>query len=166
MFYWVHVWGICWSIHSKGSFVEKEIGHYPSTMWPGVIDHENGSIPDCCSTRDRNRSEDLIPISMSRQCSIPDDVQVDAAIDRHTGPDHNSASAKSDIFVHICRIFPSSTFSSADDLPIIRLYTKAGLVREEHVAPLSSSPSEMLLRILPSTFCRQHGGPLLMKHKP
>ncbi|GBL96619.1 hypothetical protein AVEN_207786-1 [Araneus ventricosus] len=57
---------------------------------PGVIDHGNGFIPDCCIVRDHNRSEDLIPISLRSQCSIPDDVQVGAAIDKHTGPDHNS----------------------------------------------------------------------------
>ncbi|GBM87625.1 hypothetical protein AVEN_168429-1 [Araneus ventricosus] len=63
-------------------------------MWPGVIDHENGFTPDCCSIRYHNRSEDLIPISLSRQCSIRNNVQVGATIDRQTCPDHNSAFAK------------------------------------------------------------------------
>ncbi|GBN14520.1 hypothetical protein AVEN_13742-1 [Araneus ventricosus] len=125
-----------------------------STMWPGVIVHENEFIPDFCSVRDQNRSEDLIPISLSRQCSIPDNVQVDAVIDRHTGPDHNSTSAKSDTFVHKLfralnyfghTIIPSATFSPDDNRPTFRLNTKVGLIREEHVAPLSSYPSEMLL---------------------
>ncbi|GBM32326.1 hypothetical protein AVEN_224713-1 [Araneus ventricosus] len=38
--------------------------------------------------------------------------------------------------------------SQDDNPPIVRLYTKAGLVREEHVAPLSSSSSEVLLCLL------------------
>ncbi|GBM75752.1 hypothetical protein AVEN_151517-1 [Araneus ventricosus] len=46
--------------------------------------------------------------------------------------------------MHKCRIIPSATFSPNDNPPIGRLYTKAGLFRKEHVAPLSSSPSEML----------------------
>ncbi|GBM48396.1 hypothetical protein AVEN_1124-1 [Araneus ventricosus] len=116
-------------------------------MWPGVIAHENGFIPDCCSVRDHNRSEDLIPSLLSRKCSIPDKIQNGVAIDRLTIPDHNCVSTKWDTFVRKCRIIPSATFSSDDNPPIVRLHTKAGLVREEHVAPLSSSPSEMLLSL-------------------
>ncbi|GBN42474.1 hypothetical protein AVEN_32437-1 [Araneus ventricosus] len=59
--------------------------------------------------------------------------RVGAVIDRHTGSNHNSA--KSGIFVHKFRIIPSATFSPDDNPTIFRFYTKAGLVREEHVAP-------------------------------
>lgn len=40
-------------------------------MRPGVIVHENEFILDCCSVRYHKMSEDLIPISLSRQCSSP-----------------------------------------------------------------------------------------------
>ncbi|GBN27233.1 hypothetical protein AVEN_210725-1 [Araneus ventricosus] len=60
-------------------------------MWPCVIVHENRFIPYCCSVRDHNRSEDTH--RGHNDLYIPDNVQVGVAIDRHTGPDHNSASA-------------------------------------------------------------------------
>ncbi|GBM77341.1 hypothetical protein AVEN_2174-1 [Araneus ventricosus] len=89
MFYWVHVWGICWPIHSSYSFVEKKIVHYPSTMWPGV----SGLI-----------------VPENRLWRIP--AAYGTTID--------------------------------DNPPNVRLYTKAGLVREKDVTPLSSSPYEIL----------------------
>ncbi|GBN42135.1 hypothetical protein AVEN_198051-1 [Araneus ventricosus] len=66
----------------------------------------------------RYRDEDLIPITLSRQCSIPDNVQDGLVIDRHTGPDHNSAYAKCDTFAHKCKIIPSATFSADHNPPL------------------------------------------------
>ncbi|GBN33738.1 hypothetical protein AVEN_265696-1 [Araneus ventricosus] len=82
---------------------------------------------------------------------------------RYTGPEYNSTSAKSDSFVHKCRIIPSTTFSPDDNPPIVRLYTKVGVFREEHIATFSSSQFEMLLC---PTFCGKQGGQLVMKHRP
>ncbi|GFX84032.1 hypothetical protein TNCV_4858401 [Trichonephila clavipes] len=37
--YWIHVWRTRWPFHSYDSFLEKEILHQVSTMWPAVIVH-------------------------------------------------------------------------------------------------------------------------------
>ncbi|GBM55879.1 hypothetical protein AVEN_2575-1 [Araneus ventricosus] len=131
-------------------------------MWSSVIAHENGLIPDCCSLKDHDSSEDLIPISLSRQCSIPDNAQFGVAIDRHTDPDHNFTSAKSCAFAPQCRIIQSVTFSPDDNLLNFMFYTKAGLVREERYAP-ESRPNPICSR---PTFYGHLGDPLLMEHRP
>ncbi|GFU33355.1 uncharacterized protein NPIL_4441 [Nephila pilipes] len=94
---------------------------------------------------DYNRSEVLIYISLSRHCSTPNNVQIrGGGIYRHTGLDNHFAIIKSSTLVQKCKIIPSTTFSPDDNPTIDVLYTKMGLVREEHVASISPSLSEML----------------------
>ncbi|KAF8783471.1 hypothetical protein HNY73_013628 [Argiope bruennichi] len=41
-------------------------------MWSGVIVHENEFIIDGCNVKNRNGTDDLIPISLRRSCPTPD----------------------------------------------------------------------------------------------
>ncbi|GBM10993.1 hypothetical protein AVEN_1328-1 [Araneus ventricosus] len=39
-------------------------------MWPDIINHENGFIPNFCSVRDHSKAEDLIPMLLSLSVSF------------------------------------------------------------------------------------------------
>ncbi|GFV32569.1 hypothetical protein TNCV_4744521 [Trichonephila clavipes] len=90
----------------------------------------NEVISDCCSVRDYNRSEDLIPISASCQRSISNDVEVCAPVNGDFTIHQHSLTAKSDTFVHERRIIPTATVPPDETTPIIPMNRKTGLVRK------------------------------------
>ncbi|GFW97534.1 hypothetical protein TNCV_880311 [Trichonephila clavipes] len=99
-------------------------------MWPAVIVHINEVISDCCSERDYNRSEDLIPISESSQRFISNDVEVCEPVNGDASIHQHSPTAKSDTFVHERRIIPTATVPPDENTSIIRMNRKTGLVRK------------------------------------
>ncbi|GFV72565.1 uncharacterized protein TNCV_4084651 [Trichonephila clavipes] len=115
-------------------------------MWSAVIAHKNEVISDCCSVRDCNRSEDLIPISTRSRRSISNDVEVCAPVNGDATIHQHSPTAKSDTFVHKRRIIPTATVPPGENAPIIRMNRKTGLVRKkEHCSIHFSSSSHALL---------------------
>ncbi|GFW88031.1 uncharacterized protein TNCV_217031 [Trichonephila clavipes] len=98
------------------------------------INHQS----DCCSVRDYNRSEDLIPISASSQRSISNYVEVCAPVNGGATIHQHFPTAKSDTFVHERRIIPAATVPLDENTPIIRMNRKMGLVRKKNIAPFIS----------------------------
>lgn len=80
--------------------------------------------------------EDPIPISQNHLYTTLDNLQVVEATDKNTGTGYPSPSAKLDTSMHKTSIIPRISFSTDQNLRIVKLLTKAGLVREEHVALL------------------------------
>ncbi|GFV42623.1 uncharacterized protein TNCV_842931 [Trichonephila clavipes] len=119
-------------------------------MWPAVIVHKNEVISDCCSVRDYNRSENLIPISTSSRRSISNDVDVCAPINGDVIIHQDSPTTKSDTFVHERRIIPTATVPPDENTPTIRMNRKTGLVRKKNIAPFISPPVHMLCCPLPA----------------
>ncbi|GFX81858.1 uncharacterized protein TNCV_2570581 [Trichonephila clavipes] len=119
-------------------------------MWPTVIVHKNEVISDCCSVRDYNRTEDLIPISAKSRRSISNDVEVCAPVNGDAIIHQHSSTAKSDTFVHERRIVPTATVPPDENTPIIRMNRKIGLVRKKNIAPFISPPVHMLCCPLPA----------------
>ncbi|GFW14686.1 hypothetical protein TNCV_1561491 [Trichonephila clavipes] len=110
------------------------------------VEHAGHSIRTTISSKRKSstRSEDLIPISASSQRSISNDAEVcepangDATLHQH------SLTAKSDTFVHERRIIPTATVPPDENMPIIRINRKTGLVRKKKIAPFISAPVHML----------------------
>ncbi|GFX40725.1 hypothetical protein TNCV_1218481 [Trichonephila clavipes] len=87
-------------------------------------------MSDCCSVRDYNRSEDLIPISVSSQRSISNDVEDCALVNGDATIHQHSPTAKSDTFVHERRITSTATVPPDENTPITRMNRKTGLARK------------------------------------
>lgn len=113
-------------------------------MCLSVIVYQNEFIHDCCSVKPHNRPV-IIPISLSRPYFIPDNTQVSAAFDKHTGSNHRSDFAKSGTFVIISGLFPVPRSLQIVNRLLPGCILKRGLNNKEHVAPLIRFPSEMLL---------------------
>ncbi|GFX35874.1 uncharacterized protein TNCV_3658611 [Trichonephila clavipes] len=113
-------------------------------MWPAVIVHKNEVISDCCSVKDYNMTEDLIPISASSRRSISNDVEVCAPVNGDATIHQPSPTAKSDTFVHECKIIITATVPPEENTPIIRMNRKTGLVRKKYIALFISPPIHML----------------------
>ncbi|GFV43036.1 uncharacterized protein TNCV_3680611 [Trichonephila clavipes] len=107
-------------------------------------------MSDCCSVRDYNRSEDLIPISASSQRSISNDVEVCAPVNGDVTIHQHSSTPKSDTFVHERRIIPTATVPPDENTPLIRINRKMGLVIKKNIAPFISPPVHMLCCPLPA----------------
>ncbi|GFW59574.1 uncharacterized protein TNCV_3222251 [Trichonephila clavipes] len=115
-------------------------------------EHAGHSIRTIPSSKRKSftRSEDLIPISVSSQRSISNDVVVCAPVNGDATIHQHSPTAKSDTFVHKRRIIPTATVPSDENTPIIRMNRKTGLVRKKNIAPLISPPVHMLCCPLPA----------------
>ncbi|GFV74491.1 uncharacterized protein TNCV_5129331 [Trichonephila clavipes] len=96
------------------------------------------------------RSEDLIPISVSSQKSMSNDVEVCAPVSGDATINQHSSTAKSDTFVHERRIIPTATVPPDENTPIIRRNRKIGLVRKKNIAPFISPPVHMLCCSFPA----------------
>ncbi|GFW26294.1 uncharacterized protein TNCV_4423411 [Trichonephila clavipes] len=77
------------------------------------------------------RSEDLIPISASSQRSISNDVEVCAPVNGDATIHQHSPTAKSDTFVHECKMIPTAKVPPDENMPIIRMNRKTGLARKK-----------------------------------
>ncbi|GFV63699.1 uncharacterized protein TNCV_4692471 [Trichonephila clavipes] len=91
------------------------------------------------------RSEVLIPISASSQRSISNDVEVCAPVNGDATIQQNSSTAKSDTFVHERRIIPTATVPPDENMPIIRMNRKMGLIRRKEHCSIHFSSSHALL---------------------
>ncbi|GFX47125.1 hypothetical protein TNCV_2747021 [Trichonephila clavipes] len=115
-------------------------------------EHASHSIRTIPSSKKKSstRSENLIPISASSQRSLSNNVDICAPVSEDATIHQHSPTTKSDTFVHERRIIPTGTYRPDENMPIIRMNRKMGLVRKKNVAPFISSPVYMLCCPLPA----------------
>nr|XP_042898024.1 EF-hand domain-containing family member C2-like [Parasteatoda tepidariorum] len=107
-------------------------------------------ISNCCSVRDYNGSQDLIPISSTGQNSISNDMEIGSPINRDASVDHDFPTAKFYTFEHECRIVSGAAFLPDKNTSIIKINRKTGPVKEKNIAPFISPPVHMLCCPLPA----------------